>query len=102
MILWASANRDESVFPEAERVVLDRSPNGHLAFGAGVHRCVGATLARTELRIVLEEFLKRVPDYEVVEEGVVRSQSAGTIYGRVHIPVRFTPSPRPASASQLT
>lgn len=89
MLLWASANRDESVFHDAEKVVLDRSPNRHLAFGAGVHRCVGATLARTELRIVLEEFLRRVPQFEVIQDGVVPTASAGTIYGRVQIPARF-------------
>lgn len=70
MILLNSiaANRDGRQFPEPDQAWLDRTPNRHLTFGVGPHRCVGSHLARLELRIVLEEFHKRIPDYRL-EEG---------------------------------
>lgn len=69
------ATRDPGAFPEAGDVQLDRSPNNHIAFGAGPHRCLGSHLARRELRVALEEWHARIPDYhltegvEVVEHG---------------------------------
>jgi len=87
---WAAASRDEEVFPEPDEVRLDRGPNPHLAFGIGVHRCVGATLARAELRLVLAAVLARIPDYEVINDEVVHTQTAGTVYARMSIPARFT------------
>lgn len=62
--LWSS-NRDESVFPSATDVILDRTPNRHIAFGAGPHRCAGAHLARRELLIAMEEWHALIPDYEI-------------------------------------
>jgi len=91
---WASANRDGDVFVEADTVRLDREPNPHLTFGIGVHRCVGATLARAELSVVLAAVLARMPDYEVEHDGVVHTQTAGTVYARMAIPARFTPGAR--------
>ena len=64
MPLWA-ATRDPRQFDRADEVVLDRSPNRHIAFGAGPHRCAGAHLARRELLIALEEWHARIPDYEL-------------------------------------
>ncbi len=64
MPLW-SANRDGRVFPNATDVVLDRSPNRHIAFGAGPHRCAGSHLARRELLIAMEEWHTLIPDYEI-------------------------------------
>jgi cytochrome P450 len=60
-----SANHDEEIFEDAETIKLDRSPNKHLTFGSGVHRCPGDRLARAELQIVLEELLRAAPDYDV-------------------------------------
>lgn len=65
VLLWGAANRDEKVFDVPDEFNLDRPHNRHLAFGAGIHRCLGSHLARLELRIVLEEVLRRLPDYEV-------------------------------------
>jgi cytochrome P450 len=62
MPLW-SATRDDREFEDADRVILDREPNRHIAFGAGAHRCAGAHLARRELLIAMEEWHKRIPDY---------------------------------------
>jgi cytochrome P450 len=64
----------------ANRVILDRSPNRHLAFGAGVHRCLGAHLARMELRVSLEEFLRRIPDFRLAGPDAVEWKS-GPIRG---------------------
>jgi cytochrome P450 len=75
MMAIPAACRDPKLFPDPEKVILDRSPNNHFAFGAGPHRCLGSHLARRELRIALEEWHTRIPDYrldpevEVVEHG---------------------------------
>lgn len=63
LIVFGAGNRDESKFPDGDRIVIDRTPNPHLAFGAGIHRCMGSNLARRELRVALEEFLIRYPDF---------------------------------------
>jgi cytochrome P450 family 130 len=59
MLYYAAANRDGAAFPDPDRCLIDRSPNPHLAFGTGIHSCVGAPLARQEIRVVLEELLAR-------------------------------------------
>ena len=64
-----SANRDESVFSDAERIDITRLPNPHLAFGGGVHRCVGSTLARLEGQVVFREIARRFPDLSIDESG---------------------------------
>jgi cytochrome P450 len=65
LMVIGSANHDEEIFEDAETIKLDRSPNKHLTFGSGVHRCPGDRLARAELQIVLEELLRAAPDYDV-------------------------------------
>jgi cytochrome P450 len=64
----ASADRDPSAFPDAEKFVIDRFPNRHLAFGVGPHRCIGSHLARLEMRIALEEWHRRIPDYRLASD----------------------------------
>jgi cytochrome P450 len=66
VILLGSANLDEE-FPEADRVEFARETNRHLSFGAGPHRCLGSHLARLELRVALEEWHRRIPDYRIPE-----------------------------------
>jgi cytochrome P450 len=61
-----AATRDEAAFEDAKTVDIERSPNNHIAFGAGPHRCLGSHLARRELRIALEEWHKRIPNYRLV------------------------------------
>lgn len=68
-VLLGSANTDESEFPDGYEVDFRRDPNRHLAFGGGVHRCLGSHLARLELRVAMREWHKRIPDYRV-KEGV--------------------------------
>jgi cytochrome P450 len=63
----ATANRDRQAFPDADAFVLDRSPNRHIAFGVGPHRCVGSHLARLELQVALEEWHSQIPEYHIPE-----------------------------------
>jgi cytochrome P450 len=60
-----AATRDPRVFPEPEKVIIDRTPNRHIAFGASEHRCLGSHLARAELKAAIEEWHKAIPDYRV-------------------------------------
>jgi cytochrome P450 len=64
LLMWGSANRDERRWPDADALDIMRPPSRNLAFGDGIHHCLGAPLARLEGRLVLEEFLSRV-DYEI-------------------------------------
>lgn len=72
---FAAANRDERAFPNAESLDVTRTPNPHLAFSLGIHFCLGASLARSELRIALEELLARFPDFHVDAGRGVRLRS---------------------------
>jgi hypothetical protein len=74
-MLFAAANRDERTFPDPDRFDAARDPNPHLSFGFGVHFCLGASLARLELRIGLEELLAHAPRYEVTDEKPERVRS---------------------------
>ncbi|WP_180994351.1 cytochrome P450 [Bacillus sp. Marseille-P3661] len=64
-LVWGSANRDEEVFDNADKCIIDRKPNRHLVFGHGIHHCLGAPLARLELRVALEELLHRTKSFEL-------------------------------------
>jgi cholest-4-en-3-one 26-monooxygenase len=91
VVIWyASANRDETVFPDAERFDAGRQPNDHLGFGIGPHFCLGAHLARLEIRIMFEELLRRLPDIEL--DGPIARLRSGFLNGIKHMPVRFTPA----------
>jgi cytochrome P450 len=86
-----SANRDPRQFGDPDRFDIARSMERHLAFGFGVHFCLGARLARLEARVALEEIHRRIPDYEVEESGV-SVVHAGNVSGLAPLPIRFTPS----------
>ena len=75
-LLYAAGNRDADTFAEPDGFDLDRRPNRHLGFGEGVHRCVGAPLARIEMRIVLEEVLRRMPGLRIPDPSAVRFEGA--------------------------
>jgi cytochrome P450 len=94
LVSWAGANRDEEVFERPDDVILDRHPNRHLAFGMGIHRCIGSNFARAEFLAMLDAVLTRMPDYEVVEDQVQPYSSIGMINGLLTMPATFTPGPR--------
>lgn len=90
VVIWnASANRDEQAFPDPYRFDLSRAPNDHLAFGHGEHFCLGANLARLELRVLLEELMRRLPDIELA--GEPQRLRSNFVAGIKHMPVRFPP-----------
>jgi len=85
---FPAANRDPAVFEDADTVVLDRAHNRHLAFGAGIHRCAGSNLARMELRVALEEWLRRIPDFQLAD-GAAITWAGGQVRGPRLLPVVF-------------
>ncbi|MEW6272204.1 MAG: cytochrome P450 [Thermodesulfobacteriota bacterium] len=95
VVYYQSANRDEDVFPDPYRFDVARSPNNHLAFGIGEHFCLGANLARLEIRVMFEEILRRLPDIELA--GPVRRLRSNFINGVKEMPVRFTPTRKRAA-----
>lgn len=88
LLSFPSANRDPKAFPDADKVVIDRRQNPHTAFGLGVHRCVGSNLARMEITVALEEWLKRIPEFRLDPAGKV-AWSQGTVRGPRQMPILF-------------
>ena len=86
LLLTGSANRDERVFPDPDRFDIHRSARGQIAFGFGIHRCLGAHLARLEARVALEELFKRFPTWDVDSDNVVQSHTS-TVRGFERLPV---------------
>lgn len=83
----AGATRDEFAFPDAKTVDIERTPNNHIAFGAGPHRCLGSHLARRELRIALEEWHKHIPEYRL-SPGVNLIETGGQL-GLTSLPLEW-------------
>ena len=90
LLPFPAANLDPAEFTDADKVLIDRVENRHAAFGLGIHRCLGSNLARLELRVAVEEFIARFPDFELegTEDDVV--WSVGQIRGPRRMPVRIT------------
>ena len=87
----ASANRDEDVFADPDAFDIGRDPNPHMAFGGGgPHFCLGANLARMEIRVMFEHLLDRLPD--IRQDGPVQRLQSCFINGVKHLPVAFTPT----------
>ena len=88
LVMLGSANTDENEFPDADEVRFDREVNRHIAFGGGIHRCLGSNLARLELRVALREWHRRIPEYEVEpDHTLVYTPGIRSIE---HFPMRFT------------
>jgi len=85
---FPAANRDPEAFEEADRFIIDRAVNRHAAFGLGIHRCAGSNLARLELRIAIEEFIKRFPRFELEDPALV-TWAQGQVRGPRAIPMRI-------------
>jgi cytochrome P450 family 142 subfamily A polypeptide 1 len=99
LLLYPSANRDEAVFADPHRFDIRRSPNDHVAFGAyGRHHCLGAPLARLELRVLFEELLARLPHLELATENPLPRRRGSFVLGLTSVPVRFAPGERLGSA----
>jgi cytochrome P450 len=89
LLPFPAANRDPEVFPDADKVVIDREENRHVAFGLGIHRCLGSNLARLELRVAVEVFIQRFPKFELPNPSAV-TWSLGQVRGPRKLPVRIT------------
>ena len=67
LLSFPAANRDPAAFERADEVVIDRQLNRHVAFGVGIHRCAGSNLARMELRVAVETWLRRIPEFRLAD-----------------------------------
>jgi cytochrome P450 len=85
---FPAANRDPIVFKDADKFIIDRAENRHVAFGLGIHRCIGSNLARLELRVAIEEFIKRYPKFELANKDDV-TWAQGQIRGPRNLPLRI-------------
>ncbi len=93
MLLYPSANRDEEVFDDPFRFDVSRTPNDHVAFGFGPHFCLGASLARLEISVMLEALIERLPDLALADpDAPLELRPANFISGIERLPVTFTPS----------
>jgi cytochrome P450 len=85
---FPAANRDPEAFDDPDQVIIDRQHNRHVAFGAGIHRCAGSNLARMELRVAIEEWLARIPEFQVADPDQV-TWAGGQVRGPRNVPVVF-------------
>lgn len=88
LLSFPAANRDPAMFPDADKVIIDRKENRHAAFGLGIHRCIGSNLARMEMTVAIEEWLKRIPEFRLDPAGTV-TWSEGTVRGPRQLPMLF-------------
>jgi cytochrome P450 len=86
---FPAANRDPEAFVDAEKFIIDRAVNRHAAFGLGIHRCAGSNLARMELRVAIEEFIRRYPSFELADPAAV-TWAPGQVRGPRAIPLRVS------------
>lgn len=91
MLMYPSANRDPEIFDDPDRFDVRRDPNPHLAFGIGTHFCLGASLARLELKVMFTELLRRLPDLHLAGDPLPR-RASNFISGPEAMPVAFTPA----------
>jgi cytochrome P450 len=91
ILFIGSANRDETIFTNAERFDITRNPNNHIGFGAGIHLCIGAPLARLEAQVVLKVLLETLKDIELdtTKADSVVPVNSMIIYGVEHLPINF-------------
>ena len=92
LLMYAAANRDPRAFQDPEHLDVTRPGNRHVAFGFGSHFCLGASLARLEIRVMFEELLRRIPDWQLVDadESKIMPATFARAYDQVRI--RFTPN----------
>jgi len=88
LLPFPAANRDPEMFENPDEVVIDREENRHAAFGLGIHRCAGSHLARMELRVALEEWLRAFPSFSLADPDAV-AWSGGQVRGPRTLPIRI-------------
>jgi cytochrome P450 len=88
LMAFPAANRDPRQFENPDEVILDREHNRHVAFGSGIHRCAGSNLARLEVRIALQTWLERIPEFELVDPATV-TWAGGQVHGPRSCMVKF-------------
>lgn len=88
LLPFPSANRDPAVFDRADEVIIDRAENRHLAFGVGIHRCLGSNLARLEVSVAVQKFLERVGPFTLADADAVR-WAKGQVRGPRVLPIAF-------------
>jgi cytochrome P450 family 142 subfamily A polypeptide 1 len=93
ILFYPSANRDEDVFADPQVFDIRRQPNPHIAFGFGRHYCLGASLARLELKVMFSELLRRLPDIGLATDDPLPRRASNFTSGLEAMPVRFTPTP---------
>jgi len=98
-MLYQSANRDEDVFDDPDRFVVDRDPNPHLAFGQGTHYCLGANLARNEIKVVFEELFKRLSDIRAADPTTLSRGDSTLVLSINRLPAIFTPESQRSPAT---
>jgi cytochrome P450 len=86
LLSFPAANRDPAMFPDADKVIIDRAQNRHAAFGLGIHRCIGSNLARMEIGVALTEWLARLPEFKLDPQMPV-TWSVGTVRGPRRLPL---------------
>lgn len=91
LLLYQSANRDDRVFDAPDELRIDRNPNPHLGFGIGPHFCLGANLAKLEIKIVFEQLFRRLGDIEVADLDGLRRADHTLVLAIEHLPAIFTP-----------
>jgi cytochrome P450 len=94
LVVLAAANRDPQQFQEPGRFDITRDPNPHLAFGHGIHFCLGAPLGRLEARVALAEFLERAKGFRLASAEPWVPRKGSHVHGPARLPIRFEPSPR--------
>ncbi|MBA2281841.1 MAG: cytochrome P450 [Actinomycetota bacterium] len=92
LMLYQSANRDEDVFDGPDDFRIDRDPNPHLGFGIGTHYCLGANLARAEIKVVFEELFGRLSDIRVPDGATLQRGDSSLVLALQHLPAVFTPA----------
>lgn len=92
LVLYQSANRDERVFDAPDEFRIDRDPNPHLGFGIGPHYCLGANLAKLEIKVVFEELFKRLADIRVADGATATRADNALVLAIEHLPAVFTPA----------
>ena len=92
LLLYGAANRDPSAFDDPDVLNVARANKRHVAFGFGTHFCLGAHVARLEIRVMFEEMLRRIPHWELIDPDEPKIMPASFARAYDRIPIRFTPS----------